>query len=54
MPTVPAFVKEEKKKKQSEEKPHVDAAFFKKLWRIIKVLVPSPFCAEVTRLTDQF
>lgn len=45
--TVPAFVKQERKKKD-EEKAHVDAAFFRKLWSIFKVLVPGPFCGEVS------
>ncbi|KAJ1366892.1 hypothetical protein KIN20_027677 [Parelaphostrongylus tenuis] len=31
----------------TNDKVHVDVQFLKKLWRIIKILIPSPFCAEV-------
>uniref|UniRef100_A0A914VR89 Isobutyryl-CoA dehydrogenase, mitochondrial n=1 Tax=Plectus sambesii TaxID=2011161 RepID=A0A914VR89_9BILA len=47
VPTVGTFAKREKDKKKDEQKAHVDAAFFRKLWRIFKVLVPTPFCSEV-------
>ncbi|VDL78381.1 unnamed protein product [Nippostrongylus brasiliensis] len=31
----------------SKEKAHVDAVFLQKLWRILKILVPGPFTAEM-------
>ncbi|CAJ0605637.1 unnamed protein product [Cylicocyclus nassatus] len=36
-----------KTKQKPKDKVHVDGAFFRKLWRILKILVPSPFCGEV-------
>ncbi|CAD5213362.1 unnamed protein product [Bursaphelenchus xylophilus] len=35
------------KSKKKEEKSHVDLVFLKKLWRIVKILIPSVFSAEV-------
>ncbi|VDM68398.1 unnamed protein product, partial [Strongylus vulgaris] len=32
---------------KSKDKVHVDGEFFRKLWRILKILVPRPFCGEV-------
>ncbi|KAK6736903.1 hypothetical protein RB195_019537 [Necator americanus] len=34
----------------SKEKAHVDGAFMRKLWRIIKILIPGPFSVEVLYL----
>ncbi|KAK6013465.1 ABC transporter transmembrane region 2, partial [Ostertagia ostertagi] len=31
----------------SKDKAHVDGAFFKKLWRILKILIPTPFSTEM-------
>ncbi|KAL6735455.1 hypothetical protein Aduo_005896 [Ancylostoma duodenale] len=31
----------------SKEKAHVDGVFFRKLWRILKILVPGPFTGEM-------
>jgi hypothetical protein len=47
--SVAAFVKseEDKKKAQSKEKAHVDLAFFKKLYRILRIATPGIFTAEV-------
>ncbi|VDK50167.1 unnamed protein product [Cylicostephanus goldi] len=36
-----------KTRQKPKDKVHVDGAFFRKLWRILKILVPSPFCGEV-------
>jgi hypothetical protein len=48
-PTLPQFLKEEaaKKKKEQSERVQVDAAFFRQLWKIMRILIPSVFSQEV-------